>query len=279
MNKNTLKTIILFSVLTTLLVGVGYMIGGASGFIIAGIFAVLINFGSYWFSSSIALRFARAQEADKNQYSSLYSEVEDLARRMDLPMPKVYISPEMQPNAFATGRGPKDGVVCFTQGILQMLNREELRGVIAHELAHIKNRDVLIATVAATMAGILSAIGDFFMFNLFFGGGDEDQNPLALIPLLIISPIVATVIQLAISRAREFEADKSAVLTTGDKEGMANALLKLHKAGRQIPMQTNSATASLYISNPFGAGGGLRDLFSTHPAMDKRIANIRSVQI
>lgn len=267
----TFKTIILFGALTALLGVIGYLISGRGGLIIFLFFGIFSNIFAYLFGDKIALMMNGAKPLSKNESPQIFSITESLTSKMGLPMPKLYISPNMQPNAFATGKGPGNSSVCVTSGLVQMLSKEEIEGVIAHELAHIRNRDVLIATVAAVIAGAISSIAQL---GLFFGGGDRDRSPIVDLLILILAPISATLIQLAISRSREYEADATAAKYTQNPNGLANALIKIDQASRQIPLQQgNPAMSSLYISNPF-KGGGVTELFSTHPSTEKRVQRL-----
>lgn len=270
--NNYFKTTILFAALTSLLFVVGYFIGGSSlgiGFLI---FGVILNLVSFFFSDKIALSMVGAKEVSADQLPTIYSDTKYLAQKMNLPMPKLFVSPQMQPNAFATGRGPNSGVVCLTQGIINSLNREELNGVIAHELAHIKNRDILLSTIAAIMASVIGSL-----VNLAFWSGssnDEDRNPFVAILLIILAPIAATLIQLAISRSREYLADSTAAKYTGQPQALANALVKISSIAQANPMEDiNPALSSLYFANPLGLSS-LSELFSTHPPVEKRVQNL-----
>lgn len=275
MINNYFKTTIFLAALTSLLVLLGYFIGGSTVALIFFGISIIFNLGIYWFSSSLALKMARAREVSVDELPFVKNALLELCSKMNIPLPKVYVSDQMQPNAFATGRNPANSAICFTRGILQALNEEELTGVMAHELAHIKNRDTLISTIAAVIAGGVSALAEI---AFWFGGGDENGNPLVGLLTWIFAPIAATLIQLAISRSREFAADATAARYTGNPSGLSNALLKLEEYGKQIPMKTNPATASLYISNPF-KGRNRMDWFSTHPSTEKRISKIMSLQL
>ncbi|PJF38792.1 MAG: protease HtpX [Phototrophicales bacterium] len=275
-----LKTFVLLALLTALVLFVGQLVGGYTGLVIAGIFVVLMNFGSLYWSDKIVLKMYRARPADKS--SKLYRTVERLARRAKLPVPKVYVLPSQQPNAFATGRSPKHAAVAATEGLLAMMNQDELDGVIAHELSHIKHYDTLITTVAATFAGIISYVATMAQWAALFGGfrgNDEDgQNIVGLLFLIIITPIVATLLQLALSRAREFLADEGAARITHNPGALASALAKLDQATLHIPMKEGTpATSSLFIANPFRRGT-LVSLFSTHPPIEQRIARLRRMK-
>lgn len=269
--NSTLKTFVLLAALTAILGVVGYLFAGNNGLVIFLIISVVMNIATYWFSDKIALSMSGAQPLDRGQAPQLYADTEILASRMGIPMPKMYMSPEPQPNAFATGRNPQHGVVCVTQGLIQTLNRDEVNGVIAHELAHIKNNDILITTVAAVIAGAVSSIANI---GIWFGGSDdEDRNPLFGILVLILAPIAATLVQLAISRAREYSADAGAAKVIGTGKPLADALIKIEGIAAQHPMDINPALSSLYIANPL-RGGGIMELFSTHPSTESRIQKL-----
>ena len=276
---NWLKTSILMAGIIALFGAIGAMIGGKSGMLLALVFGGAMNVFSYWFSDKLVLRMYNAQEVDETSSPYLYNMVRELAGRAQLPMPKVYIIHEDQPNAFATGRNPDNAAVAATTGILQMLSARELRGVMAHELAHVKHRDILISTISATMAGAISALANFAMF---FGGRDENGrpgNPIASIAVALLAPLAASLIQMAISRAREFEADRGGAEIAGDPHALADALLKIDAFARGIPMPTAEAhpeTGQMMIMNPL-SGGGLRGLFSTHPATEERVARLRAL--
>ena len=276
---NWLKTSILMAGIIALFGAIGAMIGGQSGMLLALVFGGAMNIFSYWFSDKLVLRMYNAQEVDETSSPYLYNMVRELAGRAQLPMPKVYIIHEDQPTAFATGRNPDNAAVAATTGILQMLSARELRGVMAHELAHVKHRDILISTISATMAGAISALANFAMF---FGGRDENGrpgNPIASIAVALLAPLAASLIQMAISRAREFEADRGGAEIAGDPHALADALLKIDAFARGIPMPTAEAhpeTGQMMIMNPL-SGGGLRGLFSTHPATEERVARLRAL--
>ena len=265
---NGVKTALLLGTLSGLLLVLGEYFGGASGLMIAFVFAAGTNLISYWFSDKIVLRMYRAQEVSPGH--PLYQITERLVRRANLPMPKVYIIPEASPNAFATGRNPSHAAVAATEGLLRILSESELEGVIAHELAHIRNRDILISSVAATIA---AAILMFTRFAMFFGGSRDDEegtNPLVLIGMMILAPIAAFLIQSAISRSREFAADATGASIAGNPFGLTNALRRLDAASKQVPMDANPATAHMFIVKPF-SGAGLMSLFSTHPPTEARV--------
>lgn len=279
-HMNRLKTVMLLATLTALLLWAGQALGGATGLWLALGVAAVMNIGSYWFADRIVLRMYQAQEVSPEQSPELYAMVRELAMRAGLPMPRVYLIPEVAPNAFATGRDPKHGIVAVTQGLLQVLDRREVAAVIAHELGHIKHRDTLIMAIAATFAGALSMLANAAMWGSLFGGhSDEEEGGSALGGLLgvMIAPIAATLVQLSISRAREFLADEAAARYSGAPLALASALRKIEACSREVPMETGSpATAHLFIQNPFGAGGMAR-LFSTHPPTEERVARLEAI--
>ncbi|HWS76063.1 MAG TPA: zinc metalloprotease HtpX [Quisquiliibacterium sp.] len=273
---NWVKTAMLMAAITALFGVLGASIGGRQGMLLALGFAVVSNFFAYWFSDKMVLRMYNAQEVDETTAPQFYRMVRELAERAALPMPKVYLIDEQAPNAFATGRNPEHAAVAATTGILRVLSERELRGVMAHELAHVKNRDILISTISATMAGAISALANFAMF---FGGRDGDGrpvNPIAGILVAILAPLAGALIQMAISRAREFEADRGGAEISGDPAALASALDKIHRYAQGTPMEVaerHPETAQMMIMNPLSAGG-LRGLFSTHPATEERIARL-----
>jgi heat shock protein HtpX len=280
---NTFKTFLLVAALTGLLIAIGYLIGGAGGLVLFAAIAVVFNLVMYWFSGPMALKMSRAVEVSEQEEPELHRMIASLASRAGVPKPGVYVTPAEQPNAFATGRNPKHASIAVTQGIQRLLPARELEGVLAHEMAHIKNRDILIASIAAMVAGAISAIANFLQFSLFFGGGD-DESPLGIIGLLatiILAPIAALVIQLAISRQREYVADATGAELLGDPLPLADALEGLQRGAEAIPMRVNQATAPLFIVNPLAAearssrGRGMLGLFSTHPPMEERVARLR----
>lgn len=278
---NQLKTVMLLALLTALLLWIGYAIAGQSGLMVALVMAAVMNFGAYWFSDRVVLRMYGAREVTESEAPELYAVVQDLVARAGLPMPRVYIIPEEAPNAFATGRNPRHAAVAVTEGILRLLTREELAGVLAHELGHIRNRDTLIMTVTATIAGALSMLANLAMWGAVLGGrssdDDEGGHPIAGLLGVILAPIVATLIQMAISRSREFLADESGARLTGNPLALASALRKIEAWSRKVPMMSGSpATAHLFIINPF-SGGGLIQLFSTHPSTEERIARLEAM--
>jgi heat shock protein HtpX len=279
---NTVKTIGLMVFMTLLLVFVGAAIGGRSGMIFAFAMATIMNFGTYWFSDKIVLRMYRAQPVSEAEAPELYAIVRTLVQKAGLPMPKVYIIPEETPNAFATGRNPEHAVVAVTQGIMRLLSREELSGVIAHELAHIRHRDMLTGTIVATIAGAISMLAQMAQWAMLFGGGnrrddDEGGSPIAALVMMIIAPIAAMLVQMAISRTREYEADAGGAKIAGNPSGLATALLKLEKGNQVIPMaDAKPATAHMFIVNPLH-GGGLMNLFSTHPPIAERVKRLNEM--
>lgn len=276
---NWVKTAMLMAAITALFGVIGAAIGGSQGMLLALLFGGAMNLFSYWFSDKMVLKMYNAREVDESSAPQFYNMVRDLAVKADLPMPKVYIIDEAQPNAFATGRNPEHAAVAATTGILQMLSAREIRGVMAHELAHVKHRDILISTISATMAGAISALANFAML---FGGRDSEgrpANPIASIAVMILAPLAASLIQMAISRAREYEADRGGAEISGDPAALADALAKIDAYARGIPMATAEAhpeTAQMMIMNPL-SGGGIKGLFSTHPPSEERIARLRAM--
>jgi heat shock protein HtpX len=271
---NGVKTALLLGILSALVLFLGEMLGGADGLMIGFFFAAAMNFGSYWFSDRIVLAMYRAQPAGPG--NRLYDAVARLAQRGGLPMPKVYVIPQASPNAFATGRNPEHAAVAATEGILRILDDEELDGVIAHELAHVKHRDILISSVAATLAAAIMMISRFAMF---FGGSRNDrdgQNPVALLATLLLAPVAAMLIQAAISRSREFGADAGGAAIVGNPNGLVRALQKIESASKVVPLDANPATAHMFIIKPFSPGGML-SLFSTHPPTEQRVQALLSL--
>jgi len=272
---NGLKTAALLGLMSGLLLVIGQLLGGANGMLIAFIFAVVFNFGSYWFSDKIVLRMYNAQVVGPGH--RLYSSVERLSQQAGLPMPKVYIIPDSSPNAFATGRNPSHAAVAATEGILQVLSDAELDGVIAHELAHVKHRDILISSVAATIAAAIMFAANSAKWAMIFGGyggrdddRDRGNNPIALLATIILAPIAALLIQMAISRSREFAADAGGAQITGNPYGLADALRKIDALSKRVPLDANPATAHMFIVKPF-SGAGLMGLFSSHPPTEDRV--------
>jgi len=275
---NWLKTSILMAAILALFGAIGAMVGGKTGMLLALLFGGAMNFFAYWFSDKMVLKMYKAREVDETSAPQFYNMVRELAQRAELPMPKAYLIDEAQPNAFATGRNPDNAAVAATTGILQLLSAREIRGVMAHELAHVRHRDILISTISATMAGAISALANFAMF---FGGRDAEgrSNPIAGILVALLAPLAASLIQMAISRAREFEADRGGAEISGDPNALADALAKIDSYARGIPLATAEAhpeTAQMMIMNPL-SGGGIKGLFSTHPATEQRVARLRAM--
>jgi heat shock protein HtpX len=283
---NTLRTTILLAVLTALLIWIGDMLGGRQGAIIALLLAGGMNFFSYWFSDKIVIKMYGGQEVTAQDDPELYGMVQDLTQRAGLPMPKVYLLPQDTPNAFATGRNPEHAAVAVTDGIRRILNKRELAGVLGHELSHVKNRDILVSTIAATLAGAIGYLAQMAQWAMIFGGSrDRDDeggggNIFGLIVMMIVAPIAAMLIQMAVSRSREYGADEGGAKVTGDPLALASALRKLHMGAQNIPLEVNNATANatahMFIVNPL-TGGGLASLFSTHPPMEERIARLEAM--
>ena len=275
---NWLKTSILMAGIVALFGGVGAMLGGSSGMLIALAIAGAMNIYAYWFSDKMVLKMYNAQEVDAQSAPKFYAMVQELARNAGLPMPKVYVIDEAQPNAFATGRDPEHAAVAATTGIMRILSERELRGVMAHELAHVKHRDTLISTISATIAGAISSLAQF---GMFFSGGDRERNvhPALALLVLILAPIAAMLIQFAISRSREFQADRGGAEISGDPAALAAALRKIHDYAHRIPLDTaerHPETAQMMIINPLSANG-IKGMFSTHPATEERIARLMAM--
>lgn len=274
---NTLKTTFLMALLTVILVTAGGALGGQGGMVTAFLFAVVMNGVGYWFSDKIVLRMYGGKEVEPKDAPKLYRILQDLTLRAHMPMPRVYLIPQEAPNAFATGRDEKHAAVAVTKGILDILSESELRGVLAHELSHVKNRDILIGTIAATMAGAISMLAYIAQWGLIFGGrgGDnrEGGNPIAALATIILAPLAAMLVQMAISRGREYGADATGASISGDPLSLANALRKLQRGVEKIPMEANPATAHMFIVSPL-TGGGLMTLFSTHPPLEERISRL-----
>jgi heat shock protein HtpX len=276
---NLLKTAVLMAAITALFMAIGRLLGGQQGMVLALVVALGMNFFSYWFSDKLVLRMYNAQEVDARSAPQFYTMVQELAERAQIPMPRVYLIQEDAPNAFATGRNPSHAAVAATTGILRTLNERELRGVMAHELAHVKHRDILISTISATMAGAISMLANFAMF---FGGRDSEgrpANPIVAILVMMLAPLAASLIQMAISRAREFEADRGGAEISGDPQALASALQKIHRMAQGIPLEAaerHPETAQMMIMNPL-SGGGLRGLFSTHPSTEERVERLMAM--
>ena len=278
---NNIKTMFLLVTLTLILVWAGGAFGGKHGMTIALIFALGMNLFAYWFSDKIVLRMYGAQEVTEAEAPELYGIVRRLSQKAQMPMPKVYMIEKDQPNAFATGRNPKHAAVAVTTGIMRLLSRDELTGVIGHELAHISHRDILIGTIAATIAGAISYLAQMAQWAAIFGGRSNDEeggSPVAALVMMIVGDIAALIIQMAISRSREYVADEGGARLAGNPRYLSSALRKLHMASQQIPMDASPATSHMFIVNPL-SGGGLLKLFSTHPPMEERIARLESLSL
>ena len=277
---NTMKTTFLMALLTVLLVTAGGALGGEGGMMMAFIVALVMNGVSYWFSDKIVLRMYGAKEIGPEEAPKLHRIVQELALRAQMPMPKLYLIPQEAPNAFATGRDERHAAVAVTEGILRILDEAELRGVLAHELSHIKNRDILVGTIAATMAGAISMLANLAHWGMIFGGRSSDNreggHPIVALLMIIIAPLAAMLVQMAISRSREFGADATGAAIGGDPLSLANALRKLQRGVERIPMEANPATAHMFIVNPL-TGGGLMTLFSTHPPLEERIRRLEGM--
>jgi len=280
--SNVFKTAILLAALTALLVLIGGAVGGQQGMVVAFLFALLMNFASYWFSDKIVLAMYGAKPVEEAAAPALHRVVRTLATRASIPMPRVYLIPSETPNAFATGRNPQHAAVAVTEGIMRLLDEQELEGVLAHELAHVKNRDVLISTIAATLAGAITYLAHMAQWAAIFGGarrddGEEGGNAFGAILMAILAPVAAMLIQLAVSRAREYQADATGARLAGQPWGLSKALEKLHTASQIVPMDASPATAHLFIVNPL-TGGSWLTLFSTHPPIEERIARLRAIR-
>ena len=281
MSKNTFKTFVLLAGLGGLMVLVGRLLGGPVGAVIGFGFGLVLVMGSYWFSDTIAIKSARAEPVTEQEMPDYYRIVRELTAAAGMPMPKLYVTPDLQPNAFATGRSPDHAAVAVTQGILQLLDWDELRGVLAHEISHVGNRDILIGSVAAAVATGISFVANMAMWGAMFGGGGDDDdggaNPIVVLLLAILAPIAAAVLQMALSRSREYEADRSGARLLHDGEPLARALAKLERGVAAIPMDVAPAQASKYIVNPLtGRKVQFANLFSTHPPLEDRIARLRA---
>jgi len=280
--SNVFKTALLLAVLTAMLVLLGGALGGQQGMVIAFVLALAMNFASYWWSDKIVLAMYRAEPITEAQAPGLYGIVRRLTTKAGIPMPRVYLIPTEQPNAFATGRNPEHAAVAVTEGIMRILDDDELEGVLAHELAHVTNRDVLISTIAATLAGAITYLAHMAQWAAFFGGhrsdDDDGPSPIAMMLMAMVAPIAAMLVQLAVSRAREFQADATGARLAGRSWGLTKALEKLEMAKQAVPMDANPATAHLFIVNPL-SGQALMRLFSTHPPIEERIARLRAMRI
>jgi heat shock protein HtpX len=280
--SSILKTFFLLGLLSVLLIFVGGVIGGRQGLYMAFFISLVMNGGAYFFSEKIALAASGAKPLDRTKNPELYQMVEELSHKINIPMPKLYITPAQQANAFATGRGPGHASVAVTEGILKVLSKEELKGVLAHELAHVKNRDVLIASIAAVIASSISFLANMAMWGGLMGNNDDEDNAGSGVFGLLIAilvPIAASIIQMAVSRQREYAADETGARTIGNGKSLANALLAIHSTTRQTPLKTNPAYSSLYIENPLGGvGGKMMNLFSTHPPVEERVRRLREAK-
>src|SRR5262245_34528171 len=274
-----IRTWLLISALSALLIGFGALVGGTSGIILFAVIAAGFNLVMYWFSAKFALKSSRARPLGEDEAPELHAMVRDLAQRAQIPVPSLHLIPSEQPNAFATGRNPQNAAVAVTEGLLQHMPPEQVRGVLAHEFAHIKNRDVLVQTIAAMIGAAIAAIANILQFSMLFGGGDDDDSPLGFVGVLvaiIVAPLAATVLQLAVSRQREYLADATAAEFLGEGRPLAQALGTLQRGVQAVPMAVNPATEALYIANPLaGVKGGMAGLFSTHPPMEARIERLR----
>lgn len=283
---NNMKAFLLMGVLTVLLVLIGNAVGGRSGAMLFFVIALGMNFITYFFSDSIAIKMTRSRPVTENEAPELYAIVRNLSERAGIPMPRIFITPSAQPNAFATGRGPTHAAVAVTEGIMGLLSRTELEGVLAHELGHVKNRDVLIGTIAASLAGAITMIANMLQWGLIFGGigGSDDEGGGGILGLagtllmIVLAPIAAMLIQMAISRSREFEADADGARIAGSSAGLAGALLKLERGAKQIPMQVNPAASHLFIVNPL-SGQSMARLFSTHPPIEERVRRLEEMTV
>ena len=275
---NRIRTTILLAIMTALIIWIGQYFGGQQGMIIALLIAAGMNFFSYWFSDKIVLKMYRAQEVSPDQAPQVYEMVKTLTENAGLPMPKVYVIPKDAPNAFATGRNPEHAVVAVTRGLLNLMDHDEVKGVLAHELAHVRNRDILIGSIAATMAGAIMVLANMARFSALFGGrggeGGRGGNAIGLIAMSIMAPFAAMIIQMAISRSREYLADSTGAAFAGTPEGLARALEKLGQYSKRIPLDANPSTAHMFIVNPL-SGRSMMSLFSTHPPLEERIARLR----
>lgn len=277
---NRFKTAVLLGALTGLLVVFGNYFGGTQGMVVAFAFALLMNFGAYWFSDRIVLAMYGAREISEAEAPDLVGIVRGLAQRAHLPMPRVYVIPATSPNAFATGRSPQHAAVAVTEGILRLMDREELEGVLAHELAHVRNRDTLISAIAATLAGVIMMLANMARWAAFFGGGRDDEDRggvLGLVVMAVLAPVAALLIQMAISRAREYLADATAAQITKKPRALAAALQRLQQATQRVPLEANPATAHLFIVNPL-SGRSFLSLFSTHPPIEERVARLLAMR-
>ena len=280
--SNMLKTTVLLALLTGLILWIGQFLGGSQGLVVAFVFAAVMNFGSYWFSDKLVLAMYQARPVGMNEAPDLYRIVQNLATRAHMPMPKLYVIPSDAANAFATGRSPEHAAVAVTEGIMRLMSWEELEGVLAHELSHVRNRDILISSIAATLAGVIMMLANMMRWAAIFGGASRDEREggggiLGLLAMTILAPLAATLIQLAISRSREYQADASGAELLHNGEPLARALEKLETAAERVPLQANPQTAHLFIVNPL-TGRSFANLFSTHPPLEERIRRLREMR-
>jgi len=278
---NQIKTVLLLGSLTGIMLWAGSVFGGRTGLTVALAFALIMNFVTYFFSDKIVLRMYRAMPAHKKDYPKLHKMIEEISKKAGIPKPKLYIIPASYANAFATGRNPKNAVVACTEGIMELLTDEELKGVLAHEVGHVKNRDILVTTIAATIAAVISYLAMMARWAAIFGGGRDSENNgnlLGLLALAILAPLIAVILQLAISRSREYLADSTGAKTIGNPKALASALEKLHHGAKAKPLRGNSVTSSMFIVNPFSAAG-IANLFSTHPPMKERVKRLKEMKV
>ena len=280
--SNMLKTTVLLALLTGLILWIGQFLGGSQGLVVAFVFAVVMNFGSYWFSDKLVLAMYKARPVDMNEAPDLYRIVQNLATRAHMPMPKLYVIPSDAANAFATGRSPEHAAVAVTEGIMRLMSWDELEGVLAHELSHVRNRDILISSIAATLAGVIMMLANMMRWAAIFGGASRDEREggggiVGLLAMTILAPLAATLIQLAISRSREYQADASGAELLHNGEPLARALEKLETAAERVPLQASPQTAHLFIVNPL-TGRSFANLFSTHPPLEERIRRLREMR-
>ncbi|MBI3413021.1 MAG: zinc metalloprotease HtpX [Candidatus Aenigmarchaeota archaeon] len=273
----TIKTVALLGLLTGLFLGVGYYLGGSGGATIALVLSLAMNFLAYWYSDKIVLKMYNAKEVSKAQNPGIHKIVEEITKKAGVPKPKIYIVDQKAPNAFATGRDPKNGALAVTTGLMDILDNDEIKGVLAHEIAHIKNRDTLISTLAATFAGALAFIAQMAYYGALFGGRDRNRNPIGLVLMIIFVPLAATIVRLAISRSREFSADRTGAALIKETSGLASALTKISDASKHVHLKGNPATSHMFIINPF-SGDILINLLSTHPSTEARIRNLKALK-
>jgi heat shock protein HtpX len=273
------RTWVIIAGLMALFIGLGYMFGGSAGLLLFALIAVVFNLVMFWYSDKLALKASKARPVAQSEAPELYRDIEEIAGKAGVPMPRVYLIPSEQPNAFATGRNPKHAVIAVTEGLLRYLPREQVKGVLAHEMGHVANRDILVMTIAAMIGAAIAAIANILQFSMFFGGGDDDDNPLGIVGVLaavIVAPIAAMILQLAVSRQREYLADATAAQYLGEGRPLAEALGTLERGVEAVPMNVNPATESLYIANPLSRKG-MSALFSTHPPMQERIRRLKEL--